>query len=141
MRRDENEGQGLTEFALVLPIALFIILAVAVLFHFFAVLVTTHNAASEGGRVAQVWRAGEGTVCAQEVLDAVERTSPFFDSSEDHVDLVNCTFGSAPIPSGTLITVKVVVNWEPMFFATLFKGAWEPPTSIALPAEVKVRHE
>jgi hypothetical protein len=125
---------------------LFMILAVAVLFQFFAVLVTTHNAASEGGRVAQVWRPSAGTSCAQEVLDAVQRTSPFFDTSRgDNVDavlLTYCTFNSGDaISTGTLITVRVTVNWQPMFFATLFKGAWEPPSQIPLVAEVQVRHE
>jgi hypothetical protein len=143
-KRCRRKGQSLTEFALVLPITLFVILAVAVLFHFFAVLVTTHNAASEGGRAAQVWRTDTGVTCEQYVIDAVLRTTPFFNASRGDTigTSTNCPRNTTDrIDSGELVQVQVVVNWEPMFFATLFRGAWEPPTTIPLTAEVFVRHE
>ncbi len=147
MRKQEGQGQGLAEFALILPIALFVILGVTVLFHLFAVLVTTHNAASEGGRVAQVWRPNPTSACRDEVVAAVQRTTPFLDASRgDEVQIsapcwTDPPDPSLPIPSGTLITVRVLVNWQPVFFATLFKDSWEPPTTIPLVAEIQVRHE
>jgi hypothetical protein len=137
------KGQALSEFALILPIALFVILAVSVLFQFFAVLVTTHNAASEAGRAAQVWRPYEGTTCVQDVIDAVLRTTPFLDPDRDTVAIsTNCPSNTIErIDSGELVHIQVIINWEPMFFATLFRGAWEPPATIPLTAEVYVRHE
>lgn len=143
-RHNRKRGQALSEFALILPIALFVILAVSVLFQFFAVLVTTHNAASEGGRAAQVWRPdGSLDNCRAEVNAAILRTTPFFDTDRDTIAVsINCNNDpTARIDSGELVQVQVTINWEPMFFATLFRGAWEPPAQIPLTAEVLIRHE
>ncbi len=139
----KEKGQGMVEFALVLPITMLVILGVTVLFHLFAVLVTSHNAVSEGGRAAQVWRPDGTSNCSEVVTAAVTRITPFFDLAGDTIDTsANCSTNPwLRIPSGELVTVTVVVNWEPIFFSTLLKEEWEPPTTIPLTTMVSVRHE
>jgi Flp pilus assembly protein TadG len=139
----KEKGQGMTEFALVLPISMLVILGIAVLFHLFAVLVTSHNAVSEGGRAAQVWRPNGVTSCVDDVTAAITRITPFFDLASDMIiTSENCSTDPwARIPSGNLVDVTVVVNWEPIFFSTLLKENWEPPTTIPLTTMVSVRHE
>jgi hypothetical protein len=45
------------------------------------------------------------------------------------------------VSTGAFITVAVSYDYQPAFFATLFKDIWEPPTSMPLEAEVTVMHE
>lgn len=140
----KEKGQGLAEFALILPLIMFIILGVVALFHLFAVLVTTHNAVSEGGRAAQVWRPDGVTTCVDDVTAAITRITPFFNLASDTITISdNCSTAGlwGRIPSGDLVDVTVVVNWEPIFFSTVLKDSWEPPTTIPLTTMVSVRHE
>lgn len=139
----KEKGQGMVEFALVLPIILLVILGITVLFHLFAVVVTTHNAVSEGGRAAQVWRPDGDSTCVDDVTAAVTRITPFFNSTTDTITTsANCSTDLwARIPSGALVDVAVVINWEPIFFSTFLKDKWEPPTVIPLTTTVSVRHE
>jgi len=139
----KEKGQGMVEFALVLPTMMLVVLGIAVLFHFFAVLVTAHNAVSEGGRAAQVWRPDGTSTCVDDVTAAVTRITPFFNSATDTITLsANCSTDLwARIPSGSLVDVTVVINWEPVFFSTLLKDEWDPPTTIPLTTTISVRHE
>ena len=140
----KEKGQGMVEFAMVLPISMLVILGITVLFHLFAVLVTSHNAVSEGGRAAQVWRPDGSSTCVEEVTAAITRITPFFDLISDTITISdNCATAGlwGRIPSGDLVDVTVVVNWEPIFFSTLLKENWEPPTTIPLTTMVSVRHE
>jgi Flp pilus assembly protein TadG len=140
----KEKGQGMVEFALVLPVSMLVILGIVVLFQFFAVLVTSHNAVSEGGRTAQVWRPDGTSTCVDDVTAAVMRINPFFDPASDTVTVSeNCLNAGlwGRIPSGNLVDVTVVVNWEPIFFSTLLKDNWEPPTTLPLTTMVSVRHE
>ena len=139
----KEKGQGMVEFALVLPVMMLVVLGITVLFHFFAVLVTAHNAVSEGGRAAQVWRPDGAATCVDDVTAAVTRITPFYNSTTDTITLSpNCSTDLwARIPSGNLVDVTVVMNWEPIFFSTFLKDKWEPPTVIPLTATVRVRHE
>lgn len=138
-----SKGQGMVEFGLILPLILLVILGMVVFAHLFAVFETVQNAASEGGRVASVWRPDEVTTCASVVQAAVERTTPFFNPATDVVTTsANCSSDPwARIPSGTLIDVAVTVRWEPIFFGTLGQDYWEPPRTLPLNAEITVRHE
>lgn len=139
----KEKGQGLAEFALILPLIMFIILGITVLFQLYAVVVISHNAVSEGGRAAQVWRPDGTSTCVDVVAAAVARISPFFDPASDTITTSeNCSTDPwARIPSGDLVDVTVVVNWEPIFFSTVLKDSWEPPTTIPLTTMVSVRHE
>jgi Flp pilus assembly protein TadG len=139
----KEKGQGLVEFVIILPIIMFIILGIVVLFQFFAVLVTTHNAVSEGGRAAQVWRPDGSSTCIDDVTAAVTRITPFFDLVSDAITISeNCSADPwARIPSGNLVDIAVIVNWEPIFFSTVLKDSWEPPATLALTTTVSVRHE
>ncbi len=139
----KEKGQGLAEFALIIPLIMFIILGITALFHLYAVVVTSHNAVSEGGRAAQVWRPDGITTCVDDVTMAVTRITPFFDLTGDTITISeNCSIDVwARIPSGDLVTVPVVVNWEPIFFSTVLKDSWEPPTTIPLTTTLSVRHE
>jgi Flp pilus assembly protein TadG len=142
LRSSSKKAQSLAEFAISLPVILLVLLGIAVLFHLFAVLVTTHNAASEGGRAAQVWQVDGTTSCESVATEAIKRTTPFFKDGVDQIILTNCSGSLVDrIPAGTLIGVKVIVNWQPLFFSTLLKSYWDPPATIPLTAEVKVRHE
>ena len=140
----KEKGQGLAEFALILPLIMFIILGITVLFHLYAVVVISHNAVSEGGRAAQVWRPDGTSTCVDAVAAAVARISPFFDPTSDTIivsDNCSSTDPWARIPSGNLVDITVVINWEPIFFSTVLKDSWEPPTTRPLTTTVSVRHE
>ena len=141
--KEKNEGQGMVEFALILPLILLLIIGIANLFYLFAVVDTLHDAVSEGGREAQVWRPGGGTFCVGRVTEGVIRISPFFDPDRDTVVVSeNCTIDPfARIPSGNEVYVGVIIYWEPFFFSTLFKDQWSPPITIPLATDILVRHE
>ena len=139
----KEKGQGMVEFALVLPLILLLVIGIAALFVTFAVLVTVHNAASEGGREAQVWRPDGTSTCASAVMEGVVRITPFFDPDRDILVVSeNCSNDPwARIPSGNKVFVGIVINWELPFFSTLFKDEWDPPILVPLPGAVNVRHE
>jgi hypothetical protein len=77
------------------------------------------------------------------VTAAVTRITPFFNSATDTITTsANCSTNIwARIPSGSLVDVTVVINWEPIFFSTFLKNEWDPPTVIPLTTTVSVRHE
>lgn len=139
-----EKGQGLVEFVIIFPLIALVIVGVVALFQGLAVLVTTEDAAREGARVASVWRVDGATTCEGAVNEAVQRTSPWFVPANGDTVTVspNCTNGVWDrVASGTLITVTVDVNWEPLFFSSLGQDVWEPPTTVALSSSVIVRHE
>ena len=144
MRKQSEKGQGLVEFALIFPLIALVIVGVVALFQGFAVLVTIQNAASEGGRAGSVWRPDGATTCVGVVNEAVQRTTPWFVPANGDTVAVSSSCPNGVwdrVPSGTLITVTVVVNWEPLFFSTLGQDEWEPPTTLPLSSSVVVRHE
>jgi len=143
--KKKEKGQSMVEFALVFPIMLLVVTGITFLFYLFGVLVTTHNAVSEGGRAALVWRPdGDGvSTCIGDVTDAIERITPFFDPARDVIAVsANCSADPwARIPSGNNVYVGLVIYWEPTFYSTLFKDEWDPPMIIPLPASVEVVHQ
>lgn len=141
--KKKEKGQGMVEFALVLPIMLFIATGIAALFYLFGVAMTAHNAISEAGRAAQVWRPDGVSTCVGNVTAAVERITPFFDLATDTITFSeNCSTDPwARIPSGNLVELTIVINWEPIFYSTIGKDEWDPPTIIPITTELKVRHE
>jgi Flp pilus assembly protein TadG len=145
MRAKKKTGQGMVEFALVLPVILILFLGIAILFHLFAVVVTTHNAVSEGGRTAQVWNINHGVYCQDAVEAAIYRTTPFNVTSivirDDAGNPSKCDTNNTPISYGELIEVEVTVTWEPLFLSTLLTDVWSAPNQIPLTTSVKVRHE
>lgn len=134
-----DRGQSLVEFAYVLPLTLVIILAIVIFGMAFARMESVENAASEGGRAAQRWTPGGPETCVGAVDNAIARSTPF--------TTVNTVTGPCPadtvtrVTSGALITVQVTHSYSPLFFGTLFRDIWEPPSSFNLGAEVTVMHE
>lgn len=136
---NETAGQSLVEFALVLPISMVTILAIVVFGLGLARLESVENAASEGARAAQRWVPGGGETCVQAVHNAILRSTPF----------PTTVVISGPCPAdtttrvstGSFITVEVIYDYQPAFFATLFRDIWEPPATMPLEAQVTVMHE
>ena len=132
-------GQSLVEFGLVLPISLVTIMAIVVFGLGMARLESVENAASEGARAAQRWVPGGPETCVQAVHNAIDRSTPF----------PTTVLISGPCPAdtitrvttGSFITIEVSYDYQPVFFATLFRDIWEPPASMPLEAEVTVMHE
>jgi Flp pilus assembly protein TadG len=141
MRDQSKHGQGLVEFALTLPIILFLFLGIAILFHLFAVVVTTHNAVSEGGRRAQVWSVNDGVPCIDAVEEAITRSTPFDIATIQINDATGKCASNTPFAYGELIEVTLTVNWEPLFVSTLLTDTWSTPNQIPLTTAIKVRHE
>ena len=137
--RDGRRGQAVTEFALVLPLSLVLILGLVVFGIALTRLESVENAASEGGRAAQRWRPFGGETCIQAVNNAVARSTPFATSVLITGACPNDT--TTRIPARSLITVQVSYTYHPIFFGTLFKDIWEPPSTWILDAEVTVMHE
>lgn len=132
-------GQSVVEFALVLPLSLLVILAIVIFGMAFARIESVENAASEGARAAQRWVPGGSETCIQAVDNAIARSTPF--------TTVNTVTGSCPddkttrVSTGEVITVTVSHSYTPIFFGTLFRDMWAPPSSFNLQAEVSVMHE
>lgn len=135
----KQKGQGLVEWMLVLPTIMVLVMGVANLFILFAVQAITHNSVAEGARVAQVWRQYDTPSCHEAVTAAVLRTNMFFDPARDVLEVsANCSTNNwERIPPADLITVRVIVNWEPFFFSTF----WSPPKIIPIPAKLSVGHQ
>jgi Flp pilus assembly protein TadG len=136
---DSSKGQGLVEFALVLPISLLVVMGIVVFGLAFARLEAVENAASEGARAAQRWMPGGSETCLEAVDSAIARSTPF--------STVNAVTGACPadtvtrVASGSVITIQVTHSYSPVFFGTLFRDMWEPPSAFNLAAEVSVLHE
>ncbi len=132
-------GQSVVEFALTLPISLLLIMGLVIFAIALARLESVENAASEGARTAQRWRPGGPETCVQAVHSAVARSTPFSPT-------VTIT-GSCPtdtvtrVTTGSLITVQVLYNYQPIFLGTMFRDMWEPPSTWPLQAQVSVMHE
>ena len=131
----------MVEFSLVLPVILVLFLGIAILFHLFAVMVTTHNAVSEAGRTAQVWNVNDGVACVDAIQEAVYRTTPFNVVSIQINDAGGKCASNAPFAYGELIEVIVTVEWEPLFVSSLLTDVWSAPNQIPLTTTIKVRHE
>ncbi|NIT04453.1 hypothetical protein GTO10_06160 [Candidatus Saccharibacteria bacterium] len=138
--KKKEKGQGMTEFALVLPFLAMLLLGIAIFGDAFRRVEALENAASEGGRAAQVWRPDGVTTCFQVVEAAARRITPL---EVTVTTSANCsaTDGWARIPSGTLITVTVSHTFKPIFVSTLLKGPGDPPWVWTYTAEVVDRHE
>ncbi|MGD8815053.1 MAG: pilus assembly protein, partial [Anaerolineales bacterium] len=124
MRDKTKRGQGMVEFALTLPVILVLFLGIAILFHLFAVIVTMHNAASEGGRRAQVWSVSDGVPCVDAVEEAITRTTPFDIATIQINDAEGKCASNTPFGYGELIEIALTVNWEPLFVSTLLTDVW-----------------
>jgi hypothetical protein len=131
----------MVEFALTLPVILVLFLGIAILFHLFAVIVTMHNAVSEGGRRAQVWSVTDGVPCIDAVHEAINRTTPFDVATIYITDAEGKCASDTPFAYGELIEISVTVNWEPLFVSTLLTDVWAVPNQIPLSTSIKVRHE
>jgi|GEM_PF-6452777 len=134
-----EKGQSLVETALVLPILCGVILMLVVTGDVFRRIEVIENAASEGGRAAQVWRVDGFSTCYQIVVDAVQRITPL-----DVNITVSAICGTDPwarIPSGQFVQVEVTHEWEPIFFSTLLKEPADQPVTFTYTAQVEDRHE
>jgi len=138
----DQRGQGMVEFALVLPVLCGIILMLVVIGDVFRRIESIENAASEGGRAAQVWRPDGIKTCLDVAQAAANAITPF-----DIQVIVsdNCSASGLwdRVPSGSLITVRVTHEFEPIFFSTLLLGRNEgdPPYVLSYSAQVEDRHE
>lgn len=134
----KEKGQSMMEFALVLGVLVGVIGLLVFVGDVFRRIETLENAASEGGRAAQVWRPGTGSTCIAVVEEAVERITPL----AVNVAAENCPTNTTDrITSGSNITVTVTHSWEPIFFGTLFLDINDPPKAITYTTSVVDRHE
>jgi len=136
-----ERGQGLVEFALVLPILCGVMLMTVVVGDIFRRIQNIENAASEGGRAAQVWRPDGITTCLSAATEAAQRITPL---DVDVIVSSNCgNWLWTRIPSGTLITVEVTHTFEPIFFSTILVGRdiGDPPYVFSYTALVEDCHE
>jgi len=138
--KKKEKGQGMTEFALVLPFLMLLLLVIVIAGDAFRRVEALENAASEGGRAAQVWRPDGTTTCYQMAAAAARRITPLDVVVETSA---NCSATNvwARIPSGTLITVTVSHTFEPIFVSTLLKPPGSPPWVWNYTARVTDRHE
>ena len=135
-----EKGQGLVEFALVISLLLFMFLYIVIVGDNFRRVIALENAASEGGRAAQVYRPDGATTCFQRVESAVQRITPVDVTVETSA---NCSAIDvwARIPSGDHITVRVSHTWEEIFKSTFLLEPGEPPRTMTYSAEVIDTHE
>ncbi|MGB6839261.1 MAG: TadE/TadG family type IV pilus assembly protein [Microgenomates group bacterium] len=138
--KSKEKGQGLVEFALVIPVLAMLLLIMAIVGDNFRRVEALENAASEGGRAAQVYRPDGVTTCFQRVESAVQRITPIDVTVETSA---NCSATNvwARIPSGDHITVRVSHTWQEIFTSTFLLGPGEPPKVRTYTAEVIDRHE
>jgi Flp pilus assembly protein TadG len=134
-----QKGQSMMEFALVLGVLVGVIGLLVFVGDVFRRIEVLENAASEGGRAAQVWRPGTGKTCVQAVTDAVKLITPLDVTVQTSSNCPNNT--TDRIGSGDTVKVTVIHTWEPIFFGTLFLDIKDPPHTITYKAEVTDRHE
>lgn len=140
-KRKGERGQSLVEFAIILPILCGMMLMIVAVGDIFRRIESIENAASEGGRAAQVWRPDGVTTCLEAAISGAERITPL------DIDVnVSANCGSdlwTRVPSGTIITVEVTHTFEPIFFSTLLIGRdiGDPPYVLTYAALVEDRHE
>ena len=141
MRKRGQRGQGLVEFAIILPLLCGIMLMIVVIGDIFRRIELIENAASEAGRAAQVWRPDGVNTCYSTAVAGAQRITPL------PIDVAvsgNCGNDYwTRIPSGTLITVQVTHTFEPIFFSTLLIGRdlGDPPFILSYTATVEDSHE
>jgi len=113
-RRRRPDGQGLVEFALVLPVLLLILMGVFDFGRAVFAYNSLSNAAREGARVAIVDQTQVGGVQAGEVEAANQATGLGLDASDDsQVEVVYLRPDLSPCPTRDLgCTAKVTVHYE-----------------------------
>jgi len=140
-KRKSERGQGLVEFAIILPLLCGVMLMIVAVGDIYRRIESIENAASEGGRAAQVWRPDGIITCQGAAISGAERITPL---DIDVTVSANCGNDYwTRVPSGTIITVEVTHTFEPIFFSTLLIGRdiGDPPYTLTYSAMVEDRHE
>jgi hypothetical protein len=141
----KENGQALAESALVMGILIGVIGLLVFAGDVFRRVEVLENAASEGGRAAQVWRPSVGVSCYAYVRQAAGRIAQQVEPITVSVatDGVSCDSSNTTvaIAPNTLITVQVEHTWSPIFFGTVFLDINDPPRTLTYRARVQDRHE
>lgn len=135
MKKKEN-GQGMVEFSLVLPLFLAMLLLIVAAGHLLWTASALHDGVKEAGRAVQVWRPDGSSTCKSVAEAAVARVA----TVDQVLRSPNCTDDPLiKVSSGELVTIRASLEYQPVFFSTL--GNPTTPWSFPLEAEVTMRHE
>ncbi len=109
------KGQGLVEFALILPTVLLLGMGLVALGLGVNYKGAADDAAKAGARAASTWRISDGISCLNAVQNAAGSASIY--SVEIEVS-ANCA-GNLPMARGEQVFVRTSFHYRPIFFDTV----------------------
>lgn len=121
MRNKRSLGQAVIEFALILPILLFILVIVADMARVVAAQIALSNASREGARYAASWPADYNGIRSRVLLE-YNNTGVKVTGVELRAENVSVTFPDGDSGPGSSVRVTVRCRF-PLFFAAWFPAS------------------
>ena len=122
--KKKRKGQGLVEFALIIPIFMVVIMGVFDLFPLLGNLYAAKQMSARGARAASVWKYDDSQTCINDVNEAVG--DPWLWSAEWQLEMIgDCddTGSLRAALTGDPMTVKIEVTYTPLILGGF---GWPP---------------
>jgi len=122
----KRSGQGLVEFALILPILIGVVIGFIDLTPLAVNLFIAHGASGRAARAAAVWYPDGFSTCQLDATNAIGSLGLIHADYDLEIDPGCDNNALATNPTGESMYVTITVHYQPLFFSTF---GWPPPSS------------
>jgi hypothetical protein len=126
MTQPRQRGQGLTEFALVLPVLIGLVIAFIDLTPLAVNMFLAYGATGRAARAAAVWYPDGFSSCRLDATNALGSLGFIHATYDMEIDAGCDNNPLATNPTGESMYATITVHYQPLFFGTF---GWPPPSS------------